>query len=50
MIAHTKLPQTHLEKGFPQGPAITYVQADCPGLPPPQSPEISNYIKLSLLI
>lgn len=42
--------QTHSDTGFPKGPVITYGQAEWPGLLPPETRELSNYLKLSLLI
>lgn len=48
--AQTTSSQTHSETGFPKHPGITYGQAEWPGLLPPQTPELSNYLKLSLLI
>lgn len=50
VVAQTKSPQTHSETGLPKSPGITYGQADWPGLPPPQTPELCNCLKLSLLI
>lgn len=50
VTAQTTSSQTHSETGFPKGPVITYGQAEWPGLLPFQTPELSNYLKLSLLI
>lgn len=49
-MTQTTSSQIHSETGFPKGPVITYGQAEWPGLLPPQSPELSNYLKLSLSI